>query len=142
MVLHGSCLCGGVKYEVDITEEESKATSLCHCRVCRKYTSSTASLNLVVPEPNFKLTSGTLENFSTIHCDEGFELGYTFCGKCACVMYATAPAIAPGTVIVQVGSLDDTGPLEAKPSVELNTVHRPTWVEALQGVEQRKTYAP
>jgi hypothetical protein len=109
--------------------------------VCRKYTSSTSSLNLVVSTPSFKLNSGTLETFSTTHCDEGFELGYTFCGKCATVIYVTA-AIAPDSFVIQVGSLDDTGPLEATPAVELNTKHRPVWLKPLEGVEQRRTYEP
>jgi hypothetical protein len=95
----------------------------------------------VVPAPSFKLSSGTLKSFTTTHLDEGFELGYTFSENCACVVYATA-VIALDLFFVQVGSLDDTVPLEATPVVEMNTIHRPAWVEPLKDVEQRKTYAP
>ncbi|KAF2787404.1 hypothetical protein K505DRAFT_316755 [Melanomma pulvis-pyrius CBS 109.77] len=143
-MLHGSCLCGGINYEVDITDEAAEATSICHCRLCRKITSGTTSLNLVVPSSSFKLTKGTLKTVDATHFDEGFDITLAFCGNCGSAIHVVAHLgeSTAGKCIVQVGSLDDVGPLEAAPPVELNVKRRPAWVGPVKGAEQRMGYAP
>lgn len=119
-------------------------TATCHCRVCRKITSATTSLNLTVPQSSFRLTNGTLKTFNTTHFDEGFGVTFAFCGDCSSTIYAQAHLGEPTEkqYIIQVGTLDDTGPLETTPTVELNIKHRPAWVGPIAGAEQRRTYAP
>ncbi|KAF2185580.1 hypothetical protein K469DRAFT_576097, partial [Zopfia rhizophila CBS 207.26] len=143
-ILHGSCLCGGIKYEVDITDEAARDTSTCHCRVCRKITSGTTSLNLVVPRSTFKLTKGTLKTVDATHFDEGFDIILAFCGNCGSAIHVEAQMgeAAAGVYIIQVGTLDDTGPLEATPPVELNVKHRLGWLEPVKSAEQRRSYVP
>ena len=47
--MKGSCLCGGVVYEID---PPFKIFQYCHCSRCRKFTGSAHAANLFVP-PNF-----------------------------------------------------------------------------------------
>lgn len=119
-------------------------TSACHCRVCRKITSATTSLNLAVPQSSFRLTNGTLKTFSTTHFDEGFAVTFAFCSDCSSTIHAEAHLgeTSEKQYIIQVGTLDDTGPLEATPTVELNIKHRPAWLGPIAGAEQRRSYAP
>ncbi|KAJ4183692.1 hypothetical protein NW759_017068 [Fusarium solani] len=142
----GSCLCGAVQYELDMTSEEaSKTTSACHCRPCRKITGATTSLNLTVQASAFKLVTGNLKKTTNAHVDEGFRFTVAFCGDCGSPIYAEAfldPNAAAGSnpLIIQAGTLDDVGPLEAAPAEELNVKHRLDWVGAVAGAKQRQAY--
>ncbi|KAH7111804.1 Mss4-like protein [Dendryphion nanum] len=114
-MLHGSCLCGSIKYEMHINVPK---TSACQCRVCRKITSGTTSLNLVVPHSSFKLMKGTPKSLDITHFDEGFDITLAFCGDCgsAIPIEAYLGEATAREYIIQVGTLDNTGPLEAVPA--------------------------
>ncbi|KAK7570741.1 hypothetical protein V3481_019282 [Fusarium oxysporum f. sp. vasinfectum] len=141
-MLSGSCLCGAVQYELDITSEEaSKKTSTCHCRPCRKIAGATTSLNLPVQASAFKLQKGKLKNTTNTHVDEGFQFTVAFCRDCGSPIYAEAfigpnAAAESNTPIIQAGTLDDAGPLEAPPAEELNIKYRLTWVGVVAGANQ------
>ncbi|KAF4311565.1 glutathione-dependent formaldehyde-activating [Botryosphaeria dothidea] len=140
-MLHGTCLCGGIEYEIDISDDAALKTTTCHCRSCRKITSATTSLNLTAPSSAFKLIKGTLKTVTTRHIDEGFDFSIAFCGSCGSAIYALPPGQPPPpVVIIQVGTLDDAAPLEATPEKELNIKYRPGWVGEAKGAVQCRTY--
>lgn len=122
-----------------------KTTSTCHCRPCRKITGGTTSLNLPVQASAFTLQKGNLKNTTNTHVDEGFQFTVAFCSECGSPIYAEAfldPNAAPGSnpLIIQAGTLDDVGPLEAPPTEELNVKHRLNWVGVVAGAKQRQGY--
>ena len=51
----GSCLCGGVRYEVT---GELGPVALCHCGMCRKASGSAFATNASVERDGFRLTHG------------------------------------------------------------------------------------
>ena len=51
----GSCLCGGVRYEVN---GPLKAMAYCHCVQCRKASGADFATNASVATEDFKLLSG------------------------------------------------------------------------------------
>lgn len=51
----GSCLCGGVEYEI---EPPYTFFQYCHCSRCRKFTGAPHSASILVPEAQFHWTSG------------------------------------------------------------------------------------
>src|SRR4030095_14637638 len=51
--LKGTCLCGGVEYEV----QDPEALGYCHCTRCQHWTGSSLAGVVVAPE-NFKFTKG------------------------------------------------------------------------------------
>lgn len=67
----------------------------------------------------------------------------SFCGQCGSAIHAEAEMgeASPKAYIVQMGTLDDIGPLEFLPSIELNIKHRLNWLQCIEGAEQRKGYA-
>ncbi|KAK5300143.1 hypothetical protein LTR99_006890 [Exophiala xenobiotica] len=147
MPLHGSCLCGNVKFSLTIDPDPNPdgnvtSTSICHCRACRKITGGTTSVNLTVPSTSFILDSGTLKAITTKHVDEGFDFSLSFCEGCGSPIYAVPlPQARPEVKIIQVGVLDDDGDLLGKrPDVELNVKYRPAWVQQVSGAEQRERY--
>jgi hypothetical protein len=117
---------------------------VCHCRPCRKISGATGSLNLVVPIASFNLKAGELKKIRTTHCDEGFEFTVAFCGDCGSPIYGQPhpkTAGAPAEVVaIQVGTLDDVGPLETTPVQEINVKHRLPWVGEIDCAVQKRTY--
>ena len=54
-MLTGSCLCGGVKYEID---SELPAVTNCHCSLCRKMSGSAFASGATIPTSSFRLVAG------------------------------------------------------------------------------------
>ena len=51
--LNGSCLCGGIEYEV----QDAESMGYCHCTRCQRWTGSNLAGVLVAPE-NLSFTKG------------------------------------------------------------------------------------
>lgn len=70
-------------------------------------------------------------------------LTYQFCGDCGCTLSKTGDAEAfKGIQIVQVGSLDDTGAVNAfEPAAELYVKERAEWLPELKGKAQAKEFS-
>jgi hypothetical protein len=119
-------------------------TSLCHCQQCRKISGATYSVNLTVPVSDFSLTRGELKKYRTKHPEAGFEYSLSFCPECSTPVYAEvhpsegAPAV--GTVVLQVGTLDDPTLLEHTPAEEMNINHRVQWSAPIPSAKQKRTY--
>ncbi|EJN15203.1 hypothetical protein PMI42_01211 [Bradyrhizobium sp. YR681] len=108
-MLSGSCLCGGVAYEVDA------APSLimhCHCQTCRKTHGSAFSTVTNVPRDRFRWTKG--EDLL-----RGFESspGKTryFCSQCG--SHIVASREGKTTVLLRMGCLDT--PIAERPEVHI-----------------------
>ncbi|KIW12698.1 hypothetical protein PV08_09976 [Exophiala spinifera] len=139
--MEGSCLCGNVKFTLDVAPDAANPTSVCHCRPCRKISGSTTSLNLTVPTQAFRLTSGSLKTFKTKHIDEGFEFSLSFCPECGSPIHAVPHSTPqPDIVVVQAGTLDETGPLLKTPVTELNVTHRLPWQTPIEDAAQKQKY--
>ena len=54
-MLTGSCLCGGVRYEID---GELGAVTNCHCSLCRKMSGSAFSSGSTIPTASFRFVAG------------------------------------------------------------------------------------
>ncbi len=54
-MIKGSCLCGGVRFEI---ERAVGPFELCHCRRCRKATGSAFFSGMYVPTEDFRLVEG------------------------------------------------------------------------------------
>lgn len=54
-MIRGSCLCGGVEYEVDTTDGSFQ---YCHCSRCRKTSGTAHAANLIVPATQFRWLRG------------------------------------------------------------------------------------
>ena len=54
-MLHGSCLCGGVRYEIS---GELGPSLHCHCGQCRKASGASFATNASVSSESFRFLSG------------------------------------------------------------------------------------
>jgi hypothetical protein len=53
--LHGSCLCGGVKFAVDAAPERLR---FCHCESCKKLSGGGGTANIRVPSAAIRIADG------------------------------------------------------------------------------------
>ncbi len=105
--LTGSCLCGAIRFTIDIPVKELRA---CHCRNCQKASGASGSVNAVVPSASFRITHGTPKRYSA-HADSGRLLHRYFCADCGSPIYSQRD-LAPETVVVRAGLFDNAGEMK------------------------------
>lgn len=74
--MEGSCLCGDIKFEINI---DMLRMYQCHCEQCRKQTGTASSCGSVVTQDQFSWTSGE-SSITKWEKDSGFTSH--FCSKC------------------------------------------------------------
>jgi hypothetical protein len=80
-MIKGSCLCGGVKFEI----RGSKGPfELCHCNRCRKATGSAFAAGLRVRSEDLRLVQGQelIKTFEAPIIDARPPYTNRFCGRC------------------------------------------------------------
>ncbi len=97
--MRGSCLCGGVRFEID---GKVSPISQCHCSLCRKASGAAFNAVLITAMRSFRWVAGE-DLGETWRRRSGWR--HTFCRVCG----STLPGIHSSGKIVQipVGSLDD-----------------------------------
>lgn len=114
----GSCLCGGIQYEVcgplgDIIQ--------CHCRRCRKATGTAFATNSPIAKADFYLLQGQqlLKSFTTTT-----GVSRNFCSECGSPIYSVK-ADLPDVYRLRIGSLDT--PIEQKPTCHFYVGSKAEW---------------
>jgi hypothetical protein len=110
MALRGSCLCGGVKFELD---EAPDTLRYCHCESCKKLSGGTATLNGRVPSSSIRILEGEdlLQTF-----EPAGGSAKTFCLACGSNLFGGGWPDSP-TASVRAAALDE--PFAARPSAHL-----------------------
>jgi hypothetical protein len=101
----GSCLCGGIHFEVD---EFAPHTGHCHCTMCRKFHGAAYATIAEALGDNFRWT-----------CGENLLKGYTaengttrsFCSNCGSSLTFSSPNADPELVEIAMGCFDDEVPI-------------------------------
>jgi hypothetical protein len=108
--LRGSCLCGGVKFEVS---EAPETLRYCHCASCKKLSGSTATVNGRVPSSSIRILEGE-ELLQSFQPAEGTSK--TFCLACGSNLFGGGWPESE-TASVRATALDD--PFDARPSAHI-----------------------
>ncbi|MBW2419785.1 MAG: GFA family protein [Deltaproteobacteria bacterium] len=98
-MLHGGCLCSGVRYEIDSSVEDM---TNCHCGMCRKAHGAAYATFVTVQGKSFRYTQGE-ELVETYQSSP--ELGRAFCRVCGSSLAVIEPKTAE--VFVAAGTLDE-----------------------------------
>ncbi|GAB7358713.1 hypothetical protein MBLNU230_g3942t1 [Neophaeotheca triangularis] len=102
-----------------------------------KITGSAYSTNVIVPDTDFSLVSGSPKTIAK-KADSGNDITSHFCGDCGTTLFRDGPSF-PGAKIVKAGVLDDGQALEeARPAVELYAAQRVGWAKGVEGAAQLK----
>lgn len=125
--LRGSCLCGGIRYEVDAPLTE---IGHCHCRQCRKANGTAFATNAPVPAAAFRLLEGE-ELLS--HYQSSPNKQRTFCRRCGSPIYSRSTA-RPGVLRLRIGLLDTT--IAQRPDYHFHVADKAEWCEISDGLPQ------
>ena len=126
-MLKGSCLCGGVKYEID---GELSAVTNCHCSLCRKMSGSAFSSGATIPAASFRFVAGE-ELVKEWDSSPGNHR--VFCGRCGSPIVKKKDK-DPEHLRFRPGTLDsDPG---VKISKHTHVSSKAPWVEIKDGLPQ------
>ena len=120
--IKGSCLCGGVAFEVS---QPPLKYLYCHCRSCQKSSGSIHAANLAFPQDSLTWTRG--ENSTELFIDTEDNPGFPrcFCKKCG----SPVPKLSRNRKfwVVPSGSLDtDPG---MRPEANIYWAEHAKWFE-------------
>ena len=104
--IQGSCLCGGVRFEVTT---EPSAVRYCHCTSCKKLSGGVGTANMRVPSESVRVVAGE-ELVRTYQPDEGSSK--TFCSRCGSNLFGGGWPEAP-EVSLRLSAIDT--PFARKP---------------------------
>ena len=101
----GSCLCGAIRFEVDLFEPR---TGNCHCSMCRKFHGAAYATIAEAKRNHFRWIRGqelikgyTAENDTT----------RSFCANCGSSLTFASPEADPDLVEIALGCFDDDVPV-------------------------------
>jgi hypothetical protein len=121
----GRCACSAVRFEFDTDPD---FIAVCHCLDCKRASGGEAATWFGVPADDFALIQGEPEAFGFV-ADSGGTLDRNFCPSCGSRLYTSNLTTFPGTVFVQLGSLDN--PAGIAPKLEMFVKRRLPWVKPL-----------
>lgn len=126
-MLTGSCLCGGVKYEID---GNISAVTNCHCSLCRKMSGSAFASGATIPASSFRFVAGE-DLLKQWESSPGYQR--VFCGRCG------SPLIKrkvkdPENLRLRVGTLDSDP--RVKISKHSHVRSKAPWMEIKDGLPQ------
>lgn len=113
----GGCQCGAVRYEISGRVLE---TYVCHCRECRKQSSSAFGISVIVRSADVRLLQGELRRWSRA-ADSGRTVDCFFCPHCGSRVWH-GDKDRSATVSVKGGSLDL--PVDLRRAVHIWTSRR------------------
>ena len=120
--VRGSCLCGGVTFEISGTP---KLFQYCHCERCRKISGTAHAANFFVADTDLRWTAG--EGLRARYDLPGAKyFASAFCSRCGS---ALPWSTRNGSVfVVPAGAMDS--PLPFKPTQSIYWASRASWYEA------------
>ncbi|KAI4153489.1 MAG: hypothetical protein L6R39_001556 [Caloplaca ligustica] len=168
-IIHGSCLCGSVRYEL---RGGLGMANLCYCSSCRKVTGTffetnsaveekhhplppspkylrtflyRQELSYIIPNPisqniSYDTSSPTLKTYNDT-ADSGVPVLRSFCSNCGSPMFMHNPKHAPGVVIVATGTMEGDVERWWRPQTEYYCKRKPGWmtVDGLEDGARKET---
>lgn len=114
----GSCLCGGLRYEI---QGEIGEIIQCHCQRCRKANGTAYASNALIQKADFKIIQGE-------HLLKKFQSTATtqrcFCAHCGSPIISIKTD-TPDWYRLRIGTLDT--PLRQKPVQHIFTAYKAEW---------------
>jgi hypothetical protein len=105
MKLSGGCLCGSVRYELEL--EEDDIADYCHCRECRRASGAPVVAWIQLSPARFSITAGEARAYASSAAASRW-----FCGNCGSQLYMTDAG--NHSVGVPIATLDDPDQVQPK----------------------------
>lgn len=131
-MIHGSCLCGAVRFQLDGTPQ---FINHCHCSMCRKAHGAAFGSFLHADSSGFRWLSGEakVQNYESSPGNMR-----AFCKTCG----SNVPVLEDqgSHVIVPAGSID--GDPHARPIVHIHTASKAPWFQITDALPQFPEFPP
>ena len=131
-MLHGSCLCSGVRYQIDGSVEDM---TNCHCGMCRKAHGAAYATVVTAQGKDFRYTHGE-ELVDTYKSSP--ELERAFCRVCGSSLVVSEPKT--GEVFVAAGTLDDDPGIRLESHIFVGS--KAPWLDILDDEPRFDEYPP
>jgi len=120
-MIRGSCLCGGITFEI---ARASGPFELCHCSRCRKVSGSAYRAGLLVDGKHFRLIDGKelIKTFDAPLVEAPPAYQQCFCSRCGCPVPSRGHG---GSWFVPAGVLDDDP--KVKPDKHIYVEFKAPW---------------
>lgn len=124
MAIKGSCLCGGVKFEIDRAEGPME---ICHCNRCRKVSGSASLVAVSVRQEDYRFLSGEelIRTYEAPVLNAPPPYVSMFCSRCGSQVPPSRPTENPFEICA--GLFD--GDLGARPDKHIFVELVPDWDE-------------
>ena len=131
MQIAGSCFCGELRYEADITDSP---IGVCHCRDCQIFSGSAFRMAVAVSPSNFKVTKGEPKQFDKT-ADSGKVRRMLFCGNCGTHL-CSVPTEEEDASFVSIRIATAEQFSELTPMAELYCDSKAAWMPDLENTFQ------
>jgi hypothetical protein len=133
--VRGSCLCGGVAYEIDGRTDGPIVA--CHCSRCRKARAAAHGSNFFVDVARFRWLRGE-DLLGSYKVPEAERYTQVFCRRCG----SKLPRVDTirGRAVVPAGSLDDDP--GAREGLHIFVGSKAPWFEIADALPQHREYPP
>lgn len=130
-MIHGGCLCGGVRFQI---REARGPFELCHCARCRKSTGSAFASGLCVAREDFTLLQGRelVQTYEMAIREAPPPYRRHFCNRCGSPV---PDALSEFSVMeIPAGSLDDDPGV--RPDHHIYVEYKAPWYEIADSLPQ------
>jgi hypothetical protein len=131
VTIHGSCLCGAVRFEID----KVRSLTHCHCANCRKLTGAAFASYAHVEADKFRFVAGEHMSVQYESSPGSFR---NRCKVCGCLTPGKAPYLT--TISVPAGLLDDDPGV--RPRLHVFTSSRAPWWTIQDDLPQHEKWVP
>jgi hypothetical protein len=131
-MVKGSCLCGGVRYQID---GDIGPMAHCYCSMCRKQHGTSLATYVGVKASDFRWVKGQ-ELVAGYQSSPGLQRG--FCRTCGSNL--PVPDSAEETLFIPAGTLDDDPGV--RPAAHIFVASKAPWVEITDDLPQFDEYPP
>jgi hypothetical protein len=100
-MVHGSCLCGQVEFDLD--EAQAVGGFHCHCADCRRITGSGKASMAIMPQSGVTI-KGDVKRYDSTGT-EGTHLHRAFCPNCGFQLFTFVDEM-PDVIYVKAGTMD------------------------------------
>lgn len=123
----GSCLCGGIHYQI---HGEIGEIVECHCQRCRKANGTAFATNALIQRADFKIVKGEnlLKKFDSTPTTQR-----CFCSECGSPIISIKPEL-PDHYRLRIGTLDTA--IESKPTMHIFAAYKAEWDTICDGMPQ------
>lgn len=125
----GRCQCGAIHYAA---EGAPLYSAICHCADCRRSAGAPMVGWALFPHEQV-MVSG-----APVTYDSSENATRHFCGTCGTGLFYTNPAIFPGMIDIQTGTLDD--PAALPPQIHVQMAEAAPWMEQAHSLPKFDRY--